>query len=378
MQGSLIFVVIVAVWAVYLVQHWVRRREDAAATRSVDGFSEAMRVLPKRSFLRGPELARRRPDSSSVTPARSSRATVEVRRVRPVGSTRAGSPLTARSTRRVGAAAITRTTTGTAPTRPDHVKVELMPETRRPNRVPDQQRRPAVSPLPSMGQRRLRAALLLVALLWVPTSITLVATNVLTWLSVPFAVLTVAAVLFWLRTEAAADQARRVSGSNAAHAEFELAVDDTQAVHTHVYAASSGAVRRATGEADTAVVAAVATTAGAATAGAATVGAATVGSQEAPAARRQIASFFDGEAATAVALGTTGFSGTTAITAEPLAPGTWSPVPVPRPTYALKAKAEPRLTESGIPADVFATPEFADEADELDERARFVRRAVSG
>ncbi|WP_175442383.1 hypothetical protein [Humibacillus sp. DSM 29435] len=51
---------------------------------------------------------------------------------------------------------------------------------------------------------------------------------------------------------------------------------------------------------------------------------------------------------------------------------------MPRPTYALKAKAEPRLTESGIPADVFATPEFADEADELDERARFTRRAVSG
>ncbi len=384
MQGSLIFVVIVAVWAVYLVQHWVRRREDAAATRSVDGFSEAMRVLPKRSFLRGPELAEARPDSSSVTPARSSRATVEVRQAQPVVSARAGSPLTARSTRGSVAAASTRMTTGTAPTRPDHVKVELMPETRRPNRAPDEQLRPAASPLPSMlpsmGQRRLRAALLLVALLWVPTSITLAATNVLTWLSVPFAVLTVAAVLVWLRTEAAADQARRAAGSNAAHAEFELATDDTQAVRTHVYAASPGAARRATTEADTEADTAVDTAVVSATVVSATAVAATVGSQEAPApvARRQIASFFDGEAATAEALGATGSSGTTAITAEPLAPGTWSPVPVPRPTYALKAKAEPRLTESGIPADVFATPEFADEADELDERARFVRRAVSG
>ena len=43
--SSLIFVVIVAIWAAYLVQHWARRREDAAATRSVDGFTEAMRVL---------------------------------------------------------------------------------------------------------------------------------------------------------------------------------------------------------------------------------------------------------------------------------------------------------------------------------------------
>ena len=50
--SSLIFVVIVAIWAAYLVQHWARRREDAAATRSVDGFSEAMRVLEKRPALR--------------------------------------------------------------------------------------------------------------------------------------------------------------------------------------------------------------------------------------------------------------------------------------------------------------------------------------
>ena len=370
MQGSLIFVVIVAVWAVYLVQHWVRRREDAAATRSVDGFSEAMRVLPKRSFLRGPQLAEPRPDSAFAIPALSSRATVEVRRAQPVGSARAGSPLTARSNRRAGAAAITRTATatGAAPTRPDHVKVEPMLETRRPNHALHEQRGPAVASLPSMGQRRLRAALLLVALLWVPTSITLAATNVLTWLSVPFAVLTVAAVLVWLRTEAAADQARRAAGRDPAHAEFELAADDTQAIHTHVYAASPGAARHAAGEADTAVVAAVDTA----------VVAATAGSQQAPAARRQIASFFDGEAATAVALGAAGFAGTAAAPAAPLAPGTWSPVPVPRPTYALKAKAEPRLTESGIPADVFATPEFADEADELDERARFARRAASG
>ena len=63
--------------------------------------------------------------------------------------------------------------------------------------------------------------------------------------------------------------------------------------------------------------------------------------------------------------------------AEELPPGSWRPVPVPKPTYALKAKAEPRYTESGIPADVFDTPEFAEEADELDERARFARRAAS-
>ena len=52
-------------------------------------------------------------------------------------------------------------------------------------------------------------------------------------------------------------------------------------------------------------------------------------------------------------------------------------MPVPKPTYAMKAKAEPRYTADGIPADVFETPEFADEAEELDDRALFARRAAS-
>lgn len=43
--SSLIFVVVVAVWALYLVQHWVRRREYLATARSVDRFSEAIRLL---------------------------------------------------------------------------------------------------------------------------------------------------------------------------------------------------------------------------------------------------------------------------------------------------------------------------------------------
>lgn len=47
--GSLIFLVIVAVWAVYLVQHWIRRREHLATARSVDRFSDAMRVLERRA-----------------------------------------------------------------------------------------------------------------------------------------------------------------------------------------------------------------------------------------------------------------------------------------------------------------------------------------
>lgn len=47
--SSLIFVVIIGIWALYLVQHWVRRREQVATSRSVDRFSEAMRVLERRA-----------------------------------------------------------------------------------------------------------------------------------------------------------------------------------------------------------------------------------------------------------------------------------------------------------------------------------------
>lgn len=48
MSNGLILLVIVAIWAVYLLQHWVRRRENLATARSVDRFSEAMRVLERR------------------------------------------------------------------------------------------------------------------------------------------------------------------------------------------------------------------------------------------------------------------------------------------------------------------------------------------
>ena len=55
--SSLIFLVIVAIWVAYLVQHWVRRREHLATARSVDKFSEAMRVLERRNPLPTTTLA---------------------------------------------------------------------------------------------------------------------------------------------------------------------------------------------------------------------------------------------------------------------------------------------------------------------------------
>lgn len=380
-QGSLIFVVIVAIWAAYLVQHWVRRREDAAATRSVDGFSEAMRVLQKRPLLPATELRSPRPHSYSVTPGRAARPTVDVKRALPAGSARPTSPLAARRAATVTAStAASSTAAGAAVTASTETvatsQVEPMPE----NRSSIPARRDTSGP--SVGQRRLRAGLLLVALLWVPVSIVLAAVGVLMWLSVPFALLTVAAVVVWLRTEAAGDRARRGGGRDARGARADdayadewadggyaeegdlLRDDDTQAIHSHVYAAQASE-QHAQPDHRTEQPAARASARSADSA--------------APA---RPAAFFDGQAdevAAAAAMASTAstVAGAPTEPAAALEPGTWVPVPVPRPTYAMKAKAEPRLTESGIPADVFATPEFADEADELDERGLFARRAAS-
>ena len=45
---GLIYAAIVAAWAAYLVPLWLRRHDEAAASRSVDKFSDAMRVLARR------------------------------------------------------------------------------------------------------------------------------------------------------------------------------------------------------------------------------------------------------------------------------------------------------------------------------------------
>lgn len=69
--NGLIFLVIVAIWAVYLLQHWVRRRENLATARSVDRFSDAMRVLERRqytSYRRDPAPVQEMSDGRSERP----------------------------------------------------------------------------------------------------------------------------------------------------------------------------------------------------------------------------------------------------------------------------------------------------------------------
>ncbi|NUQ31665.1 MAG: hypothetical protein HOP99_02385 [Dermatophilaceae bacterium] len=373
--SSLIFVVIVAIWAAYLIQHWARRREDAAATRSVEGFSEAMRVLEKRPALPATELSTPRPHSYAIKPARVGGPTVDVKRAVPAGTSRRHSPLVARRTDEHVISAHP-AETGSRPGHTDHAiapyatEVDRMQESARQSSTTGPGRRPASAPAPvrvPLAQRRIRAALLLVALLWVPASIVLTVTGLLMWISIPFAVLTVGAVLVWLRAEAQADRLRTAKteardGREARGRRRHRTHDDYDWTATHVPVLSSE---------DTQVIRSSVSAVAVGVEEMVTVQTASTDAPAAPAPVHVEPGVFDVQAPVAGE----------AIAAEPereVAPeGSWSPVPVPKPTYALKAKAEPRFTEGGIPADVFDTPEFADEAEELDDRALFARRAVS-
>lgn len=55
--SSLIFVALVVVWAGWLLQHQIRRRQVLLTARTVETFSDAMRVLERREQVREPSLA---------------------------------------------------------------------------------------------------------------------------------------------------------------------------------------------------------------------------------------------------------------------------------------------------------------------------------
>jgi len=78
--SSLIFLVLIAIWAAYLLQHWVSRREHLATARSVDRFSEAMHVLERRTSPHESDVSAPRPRSYTVSPARPTRPEVVVKR----------------------------------------------------------------------------------------------------------------------------------------------------------------------------------------------------------------------------------------------------------------------------------------------------------
>jgi membrane protein implicated in regulation of membrane protease activity len=165
--SGLIFLVIIAIWATYLLQHWVRRREHLATARSVDRFSDAMRVLERRIPLPQLDLSAPQPRSYSVSPARPSRPEVVVKRAK--------SPMPQVSTHPPAAV---------RPTRIFHA-------------------------LAGMSARRVRGLSLLASLSVMVVVSLLAAFSVLPWWSAPVAFALLAADLAWLRHAAASERATR-------------------------------------------------------------------------------------------------------------------------------------------------------------------------
>lgn len=187
--SGLIFLVIIVIWATYLLQHWVRRREHLATARSVDRFSDAMRVLERRTPLAEFDLSAPQPRSYAVSPTRPARPKVVVERVQHLTSN-----------------VPTRPAAAVRPTRTFHAR-------------------------PGLSARRARGLSLLVSLTLVVVVPPLAAFWVLPWWSLAVAIALLMVDIAWLRHAAVVQRAtRRATGrANASAQPAKSAVPRTAA-----------------------------------------------------------------------------------------------------------------------------------------------------
>ncbi len=332
--SSLIFLVIVAIWAAYLIQHWVRRREHVATARSVDRFSEAMRVLERRSPLPRPELATPHPHSYALKPA-SSRPAVVVKRATTVAAV---ATREARATSRVSETVAHRSPltarrpgAGTAATAP--ARTPSRPVLARPHRTSTE-----------VLVRKLRGVAFLVTLGAVPVTAALSALHILLWVSVAIALVAFVAVVGWLRHGVLREQAR---------ARAARRVPRGTPLRGTAAARETSKTTESSEEED-------------------------AEERSAQATPRELASRVVFDAAAPVAGAAHASSERFVAEAPaPLTPGGWSPVPVPPPTYTLKDAAPRRAPE---PAEVTQRPVPIDvEDDEIELMlAAHQRRVVGG
>ena len=165
--SSLIFLVLIGIWAAYLLQHWVRRREHLATARSVDRFSDAMRVLERRAPPAEFDLSGPRPGSYAISSARPSPLEVAVKRAHSVRPDVSAVPAV-----------------GVRPTRVFHI-------------------------LAGVSARRLRGLSLLASLSLALVVFPLSALSLLPWWNVLVVVATVVVDLAWLRRVALSERAAR-------------------------------------------------------------------------------------------------------------------------------------------------------------------------
>ena len=318
--SSLIFLVLLGVWAAYFVQYWVRRRDHVATARSVEQFSTAMRVLERREALPMTDLSEPAPRSYAVHPARSARPQVIVKR-----AVAAEPPAPRTVTERVEARV-----------------------------APARVARPRVRP-----SRRVRGLLFLAALVELVGIGVLVGFSLLPLWALAPGVLAVAAAIAFVRSGVRLEGALVRAQRRRARELERLRSAAPVAAPAPARAASRppAPVEEPDVVTSEVVVAAETTTA---------------------ASQRSTAQTFD-EVVAAVAR---------PAVSEPVAVGpdvmvpievdddiplTWDPVPVPRPTYTMKAKAErPEVPPAAV------TPDPAPVVREVEDDTAYEQRRVAG
>jgi len=360
--SSLIFLVLLGVWAAYFVQYWVRRRDHVATARSVEQFSEAMRVLERRDPLPRTDLSEPAPRSYAVHPARTARPQVLVKRAvasepGPIGVTErisdsdAVAPVAAPATR----------PSSPSPAGP----------VRRPAPVGAGRRR--VHP-----SRRVRGLLLLAAVVELLVIAPLVATSMLPLWALAPALLAVGWAALFARAGVRAEQAmaratRRRQADLARRRTGAPVAPRGAGVRRSSAPAASGRPAAASVAESVEVAESVGT-------------AESVGREHAddvvtltePALVGTDSSVVEPVAAEAVepvAPVEPAADVMVPIVDEDDIPLTWDPVPVPRPTYTMKAKAE---RAEVAPAAVTPDPAPAARESESDDSAYDQRRVAGG
>jgi hypothetical protein len=314
------------------VQYWVRRRDHVATARSVEQFSEAMRVLERREPLPRTDLSEPAPRSYAVHPGRAARPQVLVKRAV------ASEPGSIGVTERIDDDAEAVAPVAASATRPSPSNVSPAARVSRPAAEAGAGRR-QVRP-----SRRVRGLLLLAAVAELLVIVPLVAASMLPpWALAP-ALLAVGWAVLFARAGVRAEQAVRRAGRRR---QADLARRRTTA---------PVAPRRSAGPA---------------------------ASRSAAAASVEVAQVAEAAEVTGdvVTLTEPALVGTDSSVVEPVAaqaaepaapmapvepagdvmvpiideddiPLTWDPVPVPRPTYTMKAKAErPEVAPAAVTPD---------------------------
>jgi len=349
--SSLIFVAIIAIWAAFLVQHWVRRREALATARSVDRFSGAIRLLDRAPARVSAEP---RPDPQVYAAL----ASPLVARSRVGGGVGGARPALARP-----AAVSVSVSTGAVPgaARPGFARPAGSGSRTSPNR-----RRSRLA----LWGRRVRGVSFLGLFALVPVTVVLSALSVLRWTSVLVSIVSLLLGLVMLRYAAVHERTLRKVGRSMVAAERSGQRAAVPAPRRPVVAPARRSVA-APASANPVVApatpgAVTVTTAEVPVAGAAALTAEAMGSATAVnAPAHEVA-----QAAT-VAVAEAGEpagerASRRAAYARYSADGTWQPVAVPPPTYTLKARAAHPQPE---PVEVTSTPESTVEAVEAHVRA---------